>query len=105
MKQLKAAGCRTIYINGSFVTNKTYPNDFDACYDRDDIDFDYLRINSPRLFNYSDRAAQKSMYRGEIFLSEQPVGNYHETSIEFFQRDRNKNKKGIVAIDLLRWEV
>lgn len=33
MEQLKAAGCRTIYINGSFVTSKPNPNDFDACWD------------------------------------------------------------------------
>jgi hypothetical protein len=31
MTQLKAAGCRTIYINGSFVTSKLEPGDFDAC--------------------------------------------------------------------------
>lgn len=33
MTQLKAAGCRTIYINGSFVTSESEPNDFDACYE------------------------------------------------------------------------
>jgi hypothetical protein len=31
MEHLRAAGCRTIYINGSFVTDKLNPNDFDAC--------------------------------------------------------------------------
>ena len=104
MEQLKAAGCRTIYINGSFVTSKTYPNDFDACWDIDDTDFDYLRIHAPRLLNYTDSAAQKAMYGGEIYFSEQRVGSYEETSIEFFQKDRSKNRKGIIAIDLLRWE-
>ncbi len=33
MTQLKAAGCRTIYVNGSFVTSEPNPGDFDACYD------------------------------------------------------------------------
>lgn len=41
MKQLKAAECRTIYINGSFVTNKIDPGDFDCCWDRDDVNIDY----------------------------------------------------------------
>ncbi len=104
MEQLKAAGCRTIYINGSFVTSKTYPNDFDACWDIDDTDLDYLRIHAPRLLNYTDSAAQKAMYRGEIYFSEQRVGSCEETSIEFFQQDRSKNRKGIIAIDLLRWK-
>ena len=28
---LRRAGCRTVYIDGSFVTSKEIPNDFDAC--------------------------------------------------------------------------
>lgn len=103
MEQLKAAGCRTIYINGSFVTNKTEPGDFDACWDRDDVDIDYLRQNAPTLLNFYDRAAQKANYRGDIFLSDQPVDE-GTISIEFFQRDREQNPKGIIAIDLLRWK-
>lgn len=46
MIPLKAAGCRTIYIDGSFVTSEPSPGDFDACYDNDIVDIDYLRINS-----------------------------------------------------------
>ncbi|WP_236739270.1 DUF6932 family protein [[Phormidium ambiguum] IAM M-71] len=103
MEQLKAAGCRTIYIDGSFVTIKPDPGDFDACWDREDVDYDYLRQNAPRLLNHLDRAAQKSKYKGEIFRSDQSVGDYGLTSIEFFQRDRKLNPKGIIAIDLLRW--
>jgi len=104
MEQLKAGGCRTIYINGSFVTIKPDPGDFDACWDSEDVDYDYLRKNAPRLLNHLDRSAQKSKYKGEIFRSDQPVGDYGLTSIEFFQRDRQLNPKGIIAIDLLRWK-
>ncbi|KYC37541.1 hypothetical protein WA1_48425 [Scytonema hofmannii PCC 7110] len=104
MKQLKAAGCRAIYINGSFVTVKSKPGDFDACYDDETVDIDYLRINAPRLLNHYDRAGQKAKYRGEIFPANQPVGNYSLNSFELFQRDRNQNKKGIIAIDLMRWD-
>lgn len=104
MEQLKAAGCRTIYINGSFVTIKPDPGDFDACWDREEVDIDYLRANAPRLLNHYDRAAQKAKYKGEIFPSDQPVGNYGLNSFELFQRDRLKNSKGIIAIDLVRWE-
>jgi hypothetical protein len=52
MMQLKAAGCRTIYIDGSFVTIETKPNDFDACYDRDAVNMAYLRVNAPILFDH-----------------------------------------------------
>jgi hypothetical protein len=104
MLQLKAAGCRTIYIDGSFVTSEPSPGDFDACYDNDTVDIDYLRINAPGLLNHYDRAGQKAKYRGEIFPSQQPIGNYGSNSFEFFQRDRKGNVKGIIAIDLMRWE-
>lgn len=103
MQQLKAAGCRTIYINGSFVTSKLAPQDFDACWDRDEVDMNYLKTDAPRLRNYADRAAQKAFYRGEIFPADQPVGSYDLTSYELFQRDRERNPKGIIAIDLVRW--
>ncbi len=85
-------------------------NDFDACYDacggrshRETVDMDNLRVNAPRLFNHDNRDAQKAKYRGEIFPSDQPVGNYGDNSFEFFQKDRRHRKKGIIAIDLLRW--
>lgn len=105
MTQLKAAGCRTIYINGSFVTIKPNPQDFDACYDNETVDIDYLRINAPRLLNHYDRAGQKAKYRGEIFPSEQAIGNYGINSFELFQRDRQQNVKGIIAIDLTTFEL
>ena len=104
MTQLKAAGARTIYIDGSFVTSKPEPNDFDACYDRETLDMNDLRVNAPRLFNHSDRRAQKVIYGGEIFPSDQPVGNYGDNSFDFFQRDRKQRKKGIIAINLMEWE-
>jgi hypothetical protein len=104
MTQLKAAGCRTIYIDGSFVTIESDPNDFDACYDREAVDLEYLRVNAPLLFDHNNRNAQKSKYKGEIFPSDEPVGNYGNYSFDFFQKDRQGNKKGIIALDLMRWE-
>ena len=93
MEELKASGGRTIYINGSFVTKEPNPNDFDACWDRDDVDLEYLSRNAPTLLNLTDKR----------FPSDQPVDNYGTISIDFFQRDRLQNKKGIIAIDLVRW--
>jgi hypothetical protein len=104
MTHLSAAGCRTIYVDGSFTTNKEKPGDFDACYDEETLDTYYLRINAPKLYNHYDRVGQKSKYKGEIFPSNQPVGNYGDSSYDFFQSDRLGNKKGIIAIDLMRWQ-
>lgn len=105
MEHLRAAGCRIIYINGSFVTDKLNPNDFDACWDAEGVDIDYLRTNAPTLLNFSDkRAAQKSKYRGELFPSELIADEKELTFIELFQLDKRQNRKGIIAIDLARWE-
>jgi hypothetical protein len=103
MASLKAAGCRTFYINGSFVTSKLDPRDFDCCWDRDDTDIDYLRKTAPIILKFHDSAAQKNKYKGEIYPSEQSVDE-STMSIEFFQRDRDQNRKGIIAINLLEWE-
>ena len=33
VENLSDAGCRTVYLDGSFVTSRTMPNDFDACWE------------------------------------------------------------------------
>ena len=62
---LAAAGCHRIWLNGSFVTAKEEPADFDACWDLDDVDLDVL---DPVLLDLSGgRAAQKARFGGELF--------------------------------------
>jgi hypothetical protein len=90
--ELKRAGCRTAYLDGSFITTKAAPGDFDACWDevgvRPDLD--------PIFFDFDNkRAAQKARFGGELF----PATGFKE----FFQQDRDGNPKGIVAIDLTGW--
>src|ERR1039457_831423 len=42
LKLLRASGCRTVNLDGSFVTAKARPVDFDVCWDADGVDFDRL---------------------------------------------------------------
>jgi hypothetical protein len=94
---LAAAGCRTVWLNGSFVTAKDEPGDFDACWDTGGVDLDVLE---PVLLDLSDRrAAQKARFGGELFP------NVIETQsglsfVEFFQNERDTSRKGIVVIHL-----
>lgn len=106
MEQLQSAGCQTIYMDGSFVTNKPNPGDFDACWDSDGVDINYLESIAPTLYKFAQiRAEQKAMYRVEIFPSNYPANSYGTTYLDFFQFDtRTDAHKGIIAIDLLRWE-
>jgi hypothetical protein len=52
----------------------------------------------------SNSQAQKAKYIGELYSSDEPVGDLGLNSFDFFQRDRMQNRKGIIAIDLMRWE-
>ncbi|HAG80497.1 MAG TPA: hypothetical protein DCL61_04830 [Cyanobacteria bacterium UBA12227] len=103
--QLKAVGCRTIYIDGSFVTTKPDPGDFDACWEDNGVDIDYLKFLAPTLYNFAlGRAEQKSKYKGEIFPANYPANDVGTVYIDFFQFDtRTNTSKGIVAIDLQGW--
>jgi hypothetical protein len=106
MTLLKAAGCRTIYIDGSFVTTKQKPGDFDACWEDNGVDINYLESIAPVLFNFAlRRAEQKIKYKGEIFPSNYPANDSGTAYIDFFQFDtRTNTRKGIIAIDLQRWK-
>jgi hypothetical protein len=99
LQSLADAGCQTVYVDGSFVTAKEVPGDFDACWDPLGVDGERL---DPVLLDFTNRrAAQKARYGGELFPSlalADPAGN---TFLEFFQIDKSTGQaKGIIAIDL-----
>jgi len=99
---LKTAGCRSVYIDGSFVTAKSRPGDFDACWAIEGVDPDAL---DPVFLDFSHaRAAQKARFLGEFFPADLPEGLTGKTFLEFFQTDRDTGApKGIVALNLRRW--
>jgi hypothetical protein len=47
-----------------------------------------------------ERAAQKERYGGELFPAQWPANADGTTYLDYFQRDRFEQPKGIVAIDL-----
>ena len=95
---LRAAGCRRAYVDGSFVTAKDDPGDFDACWEPAGVDPDRL---DPVLLTFADgRRAQKAKYGGELFQANTPADLARTTFLAFFQRDRRGMPKGIVALDL-----
>jgi hypothetical protein len=98
---LKAAGCTTVYVDGSFVTDKEFPADFDGCWDRAGVDRATLQSLDPTLLDFSNRrAAQKAKYRGEFFLADVAANSAGTRFLDFFQHDRDGNEKGIVKLDL-----
>ncbi len=99
LENLKSAGCTRAYIDGSFVTDKEYPNDYDACWEEAEVNPYAL---DPVLLDFSDaRAAQKAKYLGELFPAGAIADSHRRTYLDFFQIDRDtENPKGIVSIYL-----
>ena len=96
---LRVAGCRTAYIDGSFVTAKEEPDDFDGCWDAMGVDASLL---DPVLLDFTHpRTGQKERFGGELFPAAAPADpESGALFLDFFQRDRDGERKGIVRIDL-----
>ena len=98
LRDLQEAGCRRAYLDGSFITDKDEPQDFDLCWELDGVDLS--KLPAPILDVAFPRRAQQSRYRGDI------LPNVLESSsgspfVEFFQTNKaTGGKKGIIAIDL-----
>lgn len=99
LHSLKRAGCRIAYLDGSFVTAKDLPGDFDACWEIAGVDAGRL---DRELLDFSNRrAGQKARYGGELFPAETAAEPAGTTFLDYFQRDRDTGQpKGIIAIDL-----
>jgi hypothetical protein len=97
LQNLAGAGCRSVLLDGSFVSRKDLPEDYDGAWDTIGVDPALL---DPVLLDLSKgRAAMKSKYLGELF----PVTAAAAAGVlyrEFFMKDRNGVPKGIVQIDL-----
>src|SRR3546814_6451323 len=60
---LRRAGCRVMFLDGSFVTDKELPEDFDGCWDAHGVNAIAL---DPVLLDFEDsRARQKEKFGGE----------------------------------------
>ena len=96
---LKAAGCARLYLDGSYVTGKPIPGDYDVCWDPVGVVGRLL----PQVFRdfSNDRAAQKAAYGGEFFPSSAAANTVGRTFLEFFQLERYSGiRKGILEVEL-----
>ncbi len=86
LQLLGRANCQRVYLGGSFVSNKEYPNDFDGCYDDMSIDDELL----DPIFD-EELIVQQDRFGGELLADPIFQG--------FFQTDRDGNPRGIVVLD------
>lgn len=96
VSNLEAAGIRTIWINGSFVTSKKEPNDIDGCWEYNPS----VNINILDPVFLGERAEMKKKYGLDFFIA-----NYIEAGSglpfpKFFQKNRDGVQKGILVVKL-----
>jgi len=104
--QFKAAKSSALYLDGSFVTKKEHPNDYDVCYDV--VGADPAQLD-PIFLDFTDfdaaRQKQKLKYYGEFFPAQIREGATGKTFLEFFQEDKDTGaSKGIVGLNLRGWK-
>ena len=100
---LKKIGCKSIYVDGSYVTNKRLPSDMDICWEDLGLDYSVVEKELPILFDLDyPRINQQIEYKADIFPAhfiETDSGLYF---IDFFQKDKITGvKKGIVKIEIV----
>lgn len=102
LRELAACGCLEAFIDGSFVTAKEYPDDFDVCWDAAGVDLARLRQSEPALLTFGNfRALQKAKFFGEFFPSSNKAEarSPFRTFLDFFQSDKATGvPKGIVGL-------
>jgi len=97
VKNLKAAGVRKVWIDGSFVTSKEEPNDIDGCWEYN-TSVDLQKIDS--VFLMRSRALMKEKYGVEFFPSSILEGASGLPFPRFFQINREGEAKGILVVSL-----
>ena len=99
MSSIAESGIKTLLVNGSFVTSKEAPNDYDGCWPADELE-DATFID-PVLFDFTGgRAAMKRKYGGELFVAEWDATGLGQPFRSFFQFTRDGEEKGIVVLNL-----
>jgi len=94
---LRVAGCGRLYLDGSYVTAKTVPGDYDACWDPTGMDRAKL---DPVFLDFSNkRQAMKNKFGGEFFPANARTPT--QTFVDFFQVEKFTGQaKGILLIVL-----
>ncbi len=97
LAMLAHAGCTRLWLDGSFVTNKELPSDYDACWGPHGVNPTQL---DPAVLDFSPagRATTKARYQGDLFIAGIETGS-GLPFVNFFQQTREGDPKGIVVLD------
>jgi hypothetical protein len=93
---LRDAGARDLWIDGSFVTSEENPGDFDGAWDFTQVqpaEVDPILLDIHDIKNGCLK--QKVKYGGQLFI-ESPSQSF----VQFFRTTRDGDSKGIVLLNL-----
>lgn len=97
LKILKSLGCTNVYIAGSFVTSKEFPNDIDLCVDITNIDYKSLKNDYSEWL--SEKGIEKIKKEHKVHFALFFDLGYPEL-LDWFKKDRDDNPRGLVKIYL-----
>lgn len=98
LESLRAAGCKVVYLNGSFVTAEENPHDYDACWETEGVQ---PLLIDPVMLEFDNTLIQKAKYRGELYPVDSKDKRNSTNFLQFFQKDKETNiAKGIIGIEL-----
>ena len=89
-------GCQTVFIDGSFVTKKKYPEDIDLCFDMTSVSNEKMEEVFPQFFDPNEIGKIRRNSLCHIF-------HFSATDtrlFDLFQYDRDGNFKGFVKLNL-----
>jgi hypothetical protein len=96
VKALRQAGCQKIFLDGSFITEKSFPGDYDVCWDP--IGVDSTKIHPVFLDFSNKRKKQKKIFYGEFFPSTASADG-KKFFLDYFQVDKHTGSaKGIICL-------
>jgi hypothetical protein len=97
LENLFNAGCKQVFLDGSYVTEKPIPGDYELCWDSTGVN---PAVLDPVMLVFSNgRAAQKQKYLGEFFPVSWIEGGSGKPFLEFFQIDKHSGEaKGIIRL-------
>jgi hypothetical protein len=91
-----ACGCHTVYIGGSFVSKKIYPDDIDLCFDLHDVNIDKLSEVFPDFFDVNKIGKICRELKCHILTFDND--NMH--FLNMLKKDKDGYPKGLVKLNL-----
>jgi hypothetical protein len=95
LRILEQANCKKVFLNGSFITRKEEPGDYDLCWEPIGV-LPTPELRSLLVMTSSERRLK---FGGDI-LMRLPQPPFQIDYVDYWQTDVQDNLKGIIRIDL-----